>query len=287
MFGRRSDGKRIKTIDPLTKIMPHIMVERSDAHVLAPMEIECDGIDAFIFEQRHLGQRFTYMDVIIAALVRTLALRPKLNRFVVNRRFYKRNAIQISFVVKKALKDTAEETTIKLTFKGTENVFEIREMMEKEIIANSTTSAENDTDKLAKVLTIIPHFLIKLVVGFLKWLDQVGWLPKSIIAISPFHTSLFLTNMKSIKMGYVYHHIYNFGTTSIFLSMGKERYIPVVLDADEGTIGVKKMLTIGGAVDERITDGLYNSNSIREFVKYLLNPSLLEKNIEAKLEDQK
>jgi len=287
MFGLRSDGKRIKTIDPITKIMPHIMKERNDAHVLAPMEVECDGMDEFIFKERHLGRRFTYMDIIVAAMVRTLALRPKLNRFVVNGRFYKRNDIQISFVVKKALKDTAEETTIKLTFKGTETVYEIREMMEKEILANSSTSAENDTDKLAKTLTAIPNFVIKFVVNLLMWADRHGILPRAIIDVSPFHTSLFLTNMKSIKMGYVYHHIYNFGTCSIFLSMGKERYVPVVVDADEGKIGAKKILVIGGAVDERITDGLYNSNSIREFVKYLGNPSLLETALEKREEDQK
>jgi len=287
MFGRRSDGKLIKTIDPITKLMPHIMKERNDAHVLAPLEVECSGMDEWIFKERRLGRRFTYMDLIVAGLVRTLAIRPKLNRFVVNSRFYKRNRIQISFMIKKQLKDTAEEGAIKLTFDGTETIYDIHEKMQKEIDQNAHLSSENDTDKLAKLLTIVPHFMIRGLVNFLMWLDRIGHLPKSVIDASPFHTSLFLTNMKSIKMGYVYHHIYNFGTCSVFLSMGKERYVPVVVDADEEKIGVRKIITIGGAVDERITDGLYNSNSIREFVKMLLNPTVLETRLEKCEEDQK
>jgi len=287
MFGRRSDGKLIKTIDPITKLMPHIMKERNDAHVLAPLEVECSGMDEWIFKERRLGRRFTYMDLIVAGLVRTLAIRPKLNRFVVNSRFYKRNRIQISFMIKKQLKDTAEEGAIKLTFDGTETIYDIHEQMQKEIDQNAHLSSENDTDKLAKLLTIVPHFMIRGLVNFLMWLDRIGHLPKSVIDASPFHTSLFLTNMKSIKMGYVYHHIYNFGTCSVFLSMGKERYVPVVVDADEEKIGIRKIITIGGAVDERITDGLYNSNSIREFVKMLLNPAVLETPLEKREEDQK
>jgi hypothetical protein len=285
MFGHRSDGKIIKSIDPLTKIMPHIMKERNDAHVLAPMEIECSGMDEFIFAQRALGHRFTYMDLVLGSLVRVFANRPKLNRFVVNGRFYKRNDIQFSFVVKKELKDTGEETTVKLTFDGTENIYDVQKKIEEAVLANKVSGAENDTDKLAKALTIVPHGVIKFMVNFLMWMDRHGILPKSIIDISPFHTSLFLTNMKSIKMGYVYHHIYNFGTCSVFLSMGKERYVPVVLDPDTGTLGAKKMIMIGGAIDERITDGLYNSYSIREFVKYLSDPSLLLEKLDHKVED--
>ncbi|MCK7486385.1 MAG: hypothetical protein MZU97_13145 [Bacillus subtilis] len=190
-------------------------------------------------------------------------------------------------MIKKQLNDTAEEGAIKLTFDGTETIYDIHEKMQKEIDANAHLSSENDTDKLAKLLTIVPHFMIRGLVNFLMWLDRIGSLPKSVIDASPFHTSLFLTNMKSIKMGYVYHHIYNFGTCSVFLSMGKERYVPVVVDADEEKIGVRKIITIGGAVDERITDGLYNSNSIREFVKMLLNPTVLETRLEKREEDQK
>jgi len=287
MFGFRSDGKRIKTIDPITTLMPHIMTTRNDAMVMSEYEINCKGMDEYIFAKRKEGVHLTYMDIVIPAMVRTIALRPKLNRFVINRRFYKRNDIQIALTVKKALKDTADETTIKMTFKGTETLPEIHEMMDQVIKANTKVVAVNDTDKLAKLLTIVPNFLIKFLVGVLKFMDMQGMLPKSVFTVSPFHTSVFITNMKSIKMNSVYHHIYNFGTTSIFIAMGKEKYVPVVLDADEEKFGVAKIMKVGIVVDERITDGLYFGNSFREMKHYLDNPFLLDTPIEKRVEDQK
>jgi len=286
MFGLRSDGKRIKTIDPFMKMTPHIMPQRNDAQVMALYEVDCSGMDEYIFAKRHKDNvRLTYMDILVAAMVRVLALRPRLNRFVMNNRIYKRNNIQVSIAVKKALKDSAEETTIKPTFSGKENIFEVREIIEKEVLANAKQSAFNDTDKTAKILMSFPNFIIKGLVGFLKWLDKHGMLPKALINASPFHTSLFLTNMKSIKMDFVYHHIYNFGTTSIFVSMGKERYQPMVINPDDGTIGAVKVMKAGIVVDERICDGLYNSLSLREFVKLMEDPSQLETGLEAVVED--
>ena len=288
MFGYRSDGKKIKTIDPLMKLTPHIMPQRNDAMVMTMYEVNCKPLDEYIFVKRRQDNvRLTYMHLIVGAIVRTLAIRPRLNRFIMNGRVFKRNEIHVAFAVKKALLDSVEETTIKMTFTGRETIFEIKEMMDKEIEANTKTSSSNDTDHMAKALTLVPNFLIKFMVGILKMLDKHGMLPKFMLKLSPFHTSVFLTNMKSIKMNYVFHHLYNFGSTSIFAAMGKETYEPVVLDADDGTFGVEKIMKAGIVIDERICDGLYFGNSVREFIKYMANPILLEEKIEAKLEDIK
>ena len=287
MFGIRPDGKKIKTIDPIMKLTPHIMPQRNDAMVMSLYEINCKGMDEYIFAKRKEDIHMTYMDILLAAIVRVLAIRPKLNRFIMNGRVFKRNEIEVAFTIKKALKDSADETTVKLTFSGTEDLLTIHEALNKEIRANSVVVAENDTDKLAKLLTIVPNGLIKFLVGVLKWFDKHGMLPKSIIKLSPFHTSLFITNMKSIKMGYVFHHIYNFGTTSIFLSMGKEKYEPVVLDADDEKFGIMKIMKVGAVIDERICDGLYFGNSLREFKRLLENPVLMETPVEKRIEDIK
>lgn len=285
MFGLRSDGKRIKTIDPVMRLVPHIMPERSDAQVWTVLDVNCEHLDRFIFEKRKENDRYSYMHLVIAAIVRVLALRPKLNRFIMNGRIFKRNSIQLSLAVKKSLTDATDETTIKLTFKGTETVSQIRDMIENEVLTNAKGAVVNGTDKTAKILTMVPNFLIKMAVGFLKFLDKHGLLPKSILNVSPFHTSVFITNMKSIKMSYVVHHIYNFGTTSLFLGMGKESYEPVVLDAETNTFGVAKIMKVGAIIDERICDGLYNANSLREFKRIIENPHLLEKPLDAIVED--
>jgi pyruvate/2-oxoglutarate dehydrogenase complex dihydrolipoamide acyltransferase (E2) component len=287
MFGFRSDGKRIKTIDPIMKLTPHVMPQRNDAMVMSMYDIDCKGMDEYIFKKRKEDIHLTYMDIVIAAIVRTLALRPRLNRFIMNGRVFKRNDIQVAFTIKKALLDSVEETTIKLTFKGTEDLMAIHEALQKEILANSKVTATNDTDNFAKILTIVPNGLIKFLVGIIKFLDKHGVMPMSIINLSPFHTSLFITNMKSIKMNYVFHHIYNFGTTSIFMSMGKEKYEPIVLDAEEEKFGIAKIMKMGIVIDERICDGLYFGNSFREFKKFIENPTIMETPLEKKILDIK
>lgn len=287
MFGLRSDGKKIKNIDPLMKLTPHIMPERNDAMVMSVYDIDCAGMDAYIFKRRKDGVRVNYMDITIASMVRVMAQRPRLNRFIMNGRVFRRNEIQISFTIKKALKDGADETVVKLTFKGTETIDEVKAMIDEEVLKNSTVSSVNDADKLAKIFTIVPNFMIKFLVWSIKFLDKHGMLPKSILNVSPFHTTLYLTNMKSIKMNYVLHHIYNFGTTSMFLSMGKEKYVPTVIDPEEKIFGVKKLFQLGCTIDERICDGLYFGNSIREFQRVMEHPEVLETPLDQKVEDLK
>ncbi len=278
MFGLRSDGKKIKNIDPFMKFVPHIMFHRNDAMVMQSQDYDCEGMDNYILEKRKTeGIRFTYLDILVAAIVRTISQRPKLNRFIMNGKVYKRNNIQVSFAVKKKLIDEAEETTVKLTFDGSESIYDIKEKVDAIIKENKGMEIKNDTDKVAKMLTRVPNFMIKIMVRFLMWLDKHGMLPKSLINVSPFHTSVFLVHLKSIKMPPVYHHIYNFGTTGIFISIGTEKYEPVVKDRQTKEIVVKKMLKAGVVVDERISDGLYNSLSLRIFKNIMEDPTILDK----------
>lgn len=286
MFGFRSDGKRIKNIDPFMKIVPHIMFERNDAMVMQSQDYDCSKIDAYLKEKRtNEGIRFSYLDILVTSIVRTLAERPKLNRFIMNGRVYKRNNIQVAFAVKKKLVDAAEETTVKLTFDGTESIYEVKEKVDAIIKENKGMDKKNGTDRLAKILTRVPNFLIKWTVRFLMFLDRHGMLPKAVLDVSPFHSSVFLVHLKSIKMPPVFHHIYNFGTVGTFISMGQEKYEPVVKNRETKEIEVKKMLKAGVVIDERISDGLYNSLSLRVFKNYMDNPSLLDKKLDKKVED--
>ena len=284
MFGRRSDGKKIRNLDPIQKIMPHIMSKRSDGQNFYRIEVDCRYLDDFIRTQRaEQGVSYNYMTIVIAAMVRLFALRPEINRFVMNGRIFRRNDIQMSYVVKRSLRDTSAGTTVKLTFDGTEPISRVKQMVDDSIRANTSNHASNDTDKTAKVLTNMPNFLIKAGVGLLKWLDKHGMMPKKVIQASPFHTSCFLTNLKSIKIDYIYHHIYDFGTTGIFLAMGKEKDRPVV--DEDGTVRRVSVMQIGVVTDERYCDGLYYANSLRMLESFFRNPAQLLEPLEHKVED--
>lgn len=283
MFGFRADGKKLKGLDPIQKIMPHIMSARHDSQNLCRYDTRCEAFDKFIKEQRELGHHFNYMHLVIAGAVRTIALYPRLNRFVMNGRIYHRKGgIYVSFVVKKSLSANAADSQVKLCFTGKETIYEIKDMIDEAIKANSKVSANNGTDKLARFLTFIPNCIIKFAVGTLKFLDKHGMLPNAILKLSPFHTTLFITNLKSIKGESIYHHLYDFGTTGLFISMGKEKMVPVV---DDGQIVPGKVMTLDVVTDERFCDGFYFVTALKSLKKFYGNPEILCEGLEELPED--
>lgn len=284
MFTKRPDGRLVKDLDPMQQIMPYVMKTRDDSMNMYEDTFACEPMDAYIKEKAKEGLKLTYMHIIIAAVVRLIALRPQLNRFVMNGRIYTRPKIWVSFVVHPTLRDESVGTTIKLCFEGTETIYEIAEKVTEAIERETTLrTGENDTDKLLRTLMKkIPSFLIKFVVNTLLWMDKHNIMPRRIIELSPFHTSFFITNLKSLGINHIYHHVYNFGTTGLFIAMGKEKLIPTVQNKE---IVMEKHMGYGFVSDERFCDGLYFALSLRKLRKIMMNPACLEKPLEAKVED--
>lgn len=279
MFGHRSDGRKLKTLPPFFRVIPSVMLERSDAQVYFKQDISLKTIDEYIDKKAAEGIKFSYMNIIYAALIRILAERPQLNRFAMNGTLYARNQILVSLAIKKNLSDDGTETTIKLPFTGTENIFEIKEILDKVIESNKNTSTANSTDRLAKALSLVSNGSLRRAVEFLSFLDKHGIMPKAVINASPFHTSVFLTNVGSLGIDSVYHHLYNFGTTSLFFAMGKKKK-SFIYDDDE--IHEEKCITLAFVGDERICDGYYFANSFKLLSKYLRKPELLEEHAQVK-----
>lgn len=177
---------------------------------------------------------------------------------------------------------TASDSLVKLEFTGHESIYEVKEKIDNAVLENAHMEANNGTDKLARVLTLTPNCLIKFLVGSIKLLDKHGLLPRAIINLSPFHTSAFVTNLKSIKGPSIYHHLYDFGTTGIFFAMGKENKEAVVRD---GQIEVGKVMPVDIVLDERFCDGFYFVNALNDLKKMFENPSLLTTRLEELPED--
>lgn len=281
MFGHRSDGKKIKKLTPIFKIMPCVMLDRADSQVYFKQDIALKHLDEYIDRKAEEGIRLSYMNIIYAAIVRIIGERPRLNRFAMNGALYQRNKIYVSLVIKKSLTDDGVETPLKLKFNGDENIFEIKEKLDATIEKNKDVKAANKTDKLVSILSAIPSGLIRAIVKFLMFLDKHGIMPKKIIEASPFHTSVFLTNVGSLGIDSIYHHIYNFGTTSMFFSMGKKKKSYIYEDEE---FKEEKCITLAFVGDERICDGYYYASSFKLLLKYLKKPELLEKNGEVEKE---
>lgn len=279
MFGRRPEGKRVvKGIDPITRVVPYIMTERADAQCYCTQYADAEIIQAYCRKKRAEGMRLSQMSVIIAAYVRTVAHMPELNRFVVGKTVYARNELCVSFAMTKIRgKNDFLETTVKIYFDPRDTIYQVAEKIESTIEKNRVVSNQNNTDKVVHVLLSIPG-LMSFGVGFLKFLDRFGLMPRAIIDASPFHTSMFITNVASIKLNALHHHLYNFGTTTVFLGLGN-KVTKFKMDK-EGKLTARRYYPIAVVTDERVAPGAIYGMAFQYIDKYLKNPELLEQPID-------
>ncbi|MBR0229568.1 MAG: hypothetical protein IJQ62_14565 [Clostridia bacterium] len=274
MFGRRADGKLLKKIDPIIALTPYLMPMRCDAQVFLNLKLDYEKIARYIVEQGQKGNKFTFMEVIMAAYVRVVSELPEINRFVANKRLYARTQLTVSFALLKetANADDVEENTVKCYFDPKDTIFDVAERVSAAIEQNRREEADNSTMKLAKLL--LNPILANTIVLAARFLDRYGVMPKYIMDASPFHTSMFFTQMASIGMPAVNHHIYNFGTTSLFVSMGS-----VIRENTVGPDGKairKRYLPIGITADERICAGAVYAKLVNRIMYYINNIELLE-----------
>lgn len=277
-LGDRYDGYRCKNIDPFFFLIPHIMKSRADSQVYFSDTIDITNLEAFVREHSTtdvLGLK-TY-HVVIASMVRMISQRPYLNRFIMGGKIFARNNVTISMSIKRGsaqgMSADSETTVIKPEFELSDTLLEIVDRFNEQVDANRTVVDENSTDRLAKILGALPSGLLRFVINFLTWLDNRGHMPKIINKLSPFHTSMFITNMGSLGIKPIYHHIYNFGSTSVFIAIGKKR---TILEYDDnGKASKHKVIDIKVVADERICDGCYYAYSMRMLSKLLKNPEVL------------
>ena len=267
----RRDGKRIRKADPMYTVAAYIMNKRVDSMNMITVDIPLDDMQNYINQKRKEGIRISHMALIIAAYVRTLAEFPEINRFIVNKKIYARNEIAVSMVV---LKGSVMDhgTMSKMYFDPDKTILEVNDIINQYVEENRNTPDNNGTEKMIKFLLSVPGVL-PLGVGLFKFMDKHGLLPKFIINMSPFHSSLLISNLASIRTNHIYHHVYEFGTTSLSMTIGNSRE---VAKRKGGEIVYTKCMPIGVVMDERICSGSYFALAVRRMKQFLKDPTLLE-----------
>ncbi len=274
MFGHRPDGKLVRGVDPIIALTPYLMPMRCDAQVMLSYRVEYERLARYIVKKGGEGVKITFMDLMIAAYVRAVSQMPEINRFIVNKRFYARNELTCSFVVLQNTRNgSVAENTTKCKFDPHDTIYDVAARVAKAIQDSRKEDADNSSIKVAKLL--LNPVLATVIAGLARILDRYGLMPRYLIDASPFHTGLFVTNMASIGMPAVNHHIYNFGTTSQFVSIGNVQRTTEL--TPDGKPYVKRWLPLGVVADERVTAGMVYSKMITEMIRYLTNPELLEK----------
>ena len=267
MFGFRPDGRRVKNIDPIVRMTPYLMPMRCDAQVFLQHRADYELMARYIAKKGAEGERVTFMQIIIAAFVRTVSQHPEINRYIMNKQFFSRNNCTVSFTMLKDMTNPdAGETAVKIKFDLTDTLFDVRDRMNKVIEGSRGEENQNFLDKLVRVLFAIPG-LPTAIVGLVRLLDRYGLCPGALIDELPFHTSMYITNNASIGLHHVNHHIYNFGSTSLFFGMGT---------VEKGVTRMKRFLPIGITADERVCSGAHYAQFFGMMCDLLNHPEKLE-----------
>ena len=267
----RADGKRLRNTDPMYTVAAYVMNKRVDSMNMVTLNIPYDPIQEYLNEKRKQGSAISHLGVIIAAYLRTAAEFPLLNRFIMNCKPYARNEFAVAMVVLKS-GEMDNGTMSKMYFNMSDTIFDVNNKINEYVSENRNVPEKNGTEKMIKILLGAPGVL-RVGVGLFKFMDKHGLLPKKVIDMSPFHNSLCISNLASIRTNHIYHHCYEFGTTSVFITLGNLREVP---KRKNGEIVFERCMPLGVVMDERICSGSYFALAFRKISKYLKNPALLE-----------
>ena len=203
--GDRRDGRLLRELDSLHYITGIIYPNRCDNEAYIGLRVDLTPINEYLKKKNEGEEVFPYtmFHIITAALIKTITLRPKLNRFIANCNFYQRNEVTASFIVKKKFSDNGGESLAFIHAKGEETV--------------------DSTEGAMDILNKMPRWLSKTAIKIICWLDRHGWVPKSMVESDPYYSSVVLSNLGSIGLKCGYHHLTNWGTCSLFCIVGEKK----------------------------------------------------------------
>jgi len=274
IFGR-SDGRRIKTLPPISRVSPYIMKTRCGASNYISDSVDIRNMEKYIKLKRAEGLiNFGALHVFIAAYIRTVSQRPGINRFISGQKIFARNNIEIAMTIKKNMLLESPDTVIKVIFRPEATADEVYAVMNDSIEKEKgSMDLDSSFDRLTGVLNFIPGLFLKFAVWFLGLLDYFGMLPKKLLRLSPFHGSLVITSIGSLGIPPIYHHLYDFGNIPILWAFGAKRAQREL--SKSGTVEIRKYIDYQLVCDERICDGFYYASALKYIKKLLKNPFCL------------
>jgi len=282
--GDRRDGRLLRSLPAFSKFIPYIMPTRNDAHIFYDESFEISTVDRTLRRLRVEGYKgIGMLHFLIAAYIRCISMLPGINRFIAGRRIYAHDDITIVMAVKRSLSVDATETTIKVHFQPTDTILDVYRKMNEKIEEIKTSEEDNNTEEVAEALTKMPRFLLRFAIAVLRMLDYFGLIPESLIEASPFHGSMIITDLGSLRIGPVFHHIYNFGTLPVFIAFGAKRH---AYEIDRhGKVVDNKYVDCKFVMDERIADGHYFAQFLQAYRYIFQHPEILEKAPSRVIED--
>lgn len=274
---KRNDATYVGDLIPYKRIFPYVMPKRTDSVVYHQFSLDITRGLQFLkdLNKNHpIDHKVRVFELFIAALMRTFVLRPHLNRFLMNYDCWQRNDLSVNFVVKEDYTDEAPEHSAIIYFDPSMTLTEMAAKINSTIEESRTGGRDNDTDSAIEFFLHFPKLVLRFLIMCMRTLDRWGIAPKALRDADGLHASAFIANLGSINLpGNLHHHLYEWGTTSVFITMGMLQRKRIV-DA-EGRKSHIDTIEVGVTVDERITDGFYFIKSISVLQDHLRYPEKL------------
>ncbi len=275
-FKKRKDGIYQKNLPAFRRIFPYLMKTRTESLIYFTEKMDMTNMHNYL-EKINSGkkreEKISLFHVFLASVVRILKTRPELNRFISGNRIYEHKDISVTFIVKKEFTEEAGEVNTRIVFQGNETLSEIRDKVNSQL-AFARSDNKGEDDKLVDIVASLPRPVINFAGWLIKTLDYHNILPDFLMQAIPLYASVYLANLGSIGLDAPYHHLFEYGSASIFMVIGrmhKEAFV-----GENNNISARNCINVTFTLDERITDGFYCAKSITLFKNMVENPEILE-----------
>lgn len=265
---RRHDGNLVKGLPAVRRIMPILMRRRNESVVYHDVLYEIGAARRWLkgYNRAHPGHA-TLFHLLAYACAHALHERPELNRFVSGGRIWQRRGVQLSFVAKREMSDAGAGATVKLEVPAGEPFADFVARITSAVVA--ARGAPRAVDREIELFLRLPIPILRAAFRLVLALDDWNLLPRWFTRDDPMFASLFLANLGSAGVSDAYHHLYEYGTCSLFGTMSAPGKRAVV---DGGEVTVRDRLGVRWSFDERIQDAFYAARSLAIVQRILEDP---------------
>ena len=284
-MGDRFDAKYLKDTDSMHFIMPFMFPNRCDNETFFSFKIDLTRINEYIAKKNadHPEYKYNLFQCLIAATLKTITLRSKLSIFIHDRKMYKRNEISAAFTVKQEFSDDGGEVLAFIHSKPDWTIDDLHNELHRQLLKLKNKSYVDESTGGMDKFNKLPKFISRPIISAICGLEKKGMILPALVETDPYHSTVNFANLGSIGLPSGYHHLTNWGTTSLFVVVGKAGRMPFY---ENDQVVFKDGVELNMTVDERIADGYYFSKSMKILQYFLQNPELLDRPFNEKLSDE-
>jgi hypothetical protein len=268
----RHDATRVDLGRGFKAVFPYIMKGRNESIAYYPVQVDAENLLAYVEQHKGTPEEITIFEAVLLALIRILRERPTLNRYIIGRRLYQRRNVDLSFVARKRYTLDSDESNVFVKIRPEDDAATALSRIRGEIRTVKTGDQTAD-EGLIDLFMRLPRGLLQVAVKLLAAWDFYVDTPKFLRGVDPLRCSAYIANLGSVGMGAAYHHLFEWGTCSLFVTIGQIK--PTVVVGEDGNPTVRRTLELKIALDERIADGYYDARALELFDAYLNDPARL------------